>query len=60
MKALLFICTGNYYRSRFAELYFRHLATKHELNWHVYSRGLEPDQANEGMLSRHTIRECKS
>ena len=40
MKTVLFICTGNYYRSRFAEIYFNYLATKESLNWHADSRGL--------------------
>ena len=38
---LLFLCTGNYYRSRFAEIYFNHLARKRGLNWRAYSRGLK-------------------
>ena len=38
---LLFLCTGNYYRSRFAEIYFNHLARKTGLNWWSYSRGLK-------------------
>ncbi|MEO0796667.1 MAG: low molecular weight phosphatase family protein [Verrucomicrobiota bacterium] len=37
---LLFICTGNYYRSRFAEGLFNHLAEEHDLPWWSYSRGL--------------------
>jgi len=37
---LLFLCTGNYYRSRFAELLFNHLAPAHGLDWQAYSRGI--------------------
>ena len=59
MKTLLFLCTGNYYRSRFAELYLRHLATEHEINWHVDSRGLQLFSDNEGSLSQHTVSECE-
>lgn len=59
MKTLLFLCTGNYYRSRFAELYFRHLATEYEINWHVDSRGLQLFSDNEGSLSQHTVSECE-
>ena len=59
MKTLLFLCTGNYYRSRFAELYFRHLATEDEINWHVDSRGLQLFSDNEGSLSQHTVSECE-
>lgn len=58
LKTLMFLCTGNYYRSRFAELYFRHFAAKHELNWHVDSRGLQLHPDNEGPLSYHTLQEC--
>ncbi len=37
---LLFLCTGNYYRSRYAELYFNNLITKSDLQWSAFSRGL--------------------
>lgn len=37
---VLFLCTGNYYRSRFAEHLFNHLATYHKLRWRAFSRGL--------------------
>lgn len=40
MKKVLFLCTGNYYRSRFAEIYFNYLATKNNLAWQADSRGL--------------------
>lgn len=40
MKKLLFICTGNYYRSRFAEGLFNHLCAEQPINWHAFSRGL--------------------
>lgn len=40
MHKILFICTGNYYRSRYAELYFNALAIKQNLNWESFSRGL--------------------
>ncbi len=59
MKAILFLCTGNYYRSRFAECYFRHLAVEHKLDWQVDSRGLQLHPDNHGPLSHHTIHECK-
>lgn len=39
-QRLLFICTGNYYRSRFAEGLFNHLASQQGLPWWAYSRGL--------------------
>jgi protein-tyrosine phosphatase len=37
---VLFLCTGNYYRSRFAELLFNHLASTQGLDWQAYSRGI--------------------
>ena len=40
MKTVLFLCTGNYYRSRFAEILFNWHATQQELNWRADSRGL--------------------
>ncbi|MCB0164292.1 MAG: low molecular weight phosphatase family protein [Anaerolineae bacterium] len=37
---LLFLCTGNYYRSRYAEILFNTLAADMGLNWTATSRGL--------------------
>ncbi len=39
-KAVLFLCTGNYYRSRFAEVLFNSVAGKMDLSWRASSRGL--------------------
>src|SRR5947207_3050829 len=39
-KTVLFLCTGNYYRSRFAEVLFNSLAGKMRLPWRATSRGL--------------------
>src|SRR5438445_5832879 len=39
-KTVLFLCTGNYYRSRFAEALFNSVAGKMGLPWQVSSRGL--------------------
>ena len=39
-QRVLFVCTGNYYRSRFAEAVFNHLAEKRGLPLHAVSRGL--------------------
>ena len=55
---LLFLCTGNYYRSRFAEFYVRHKADELGLDWSVDSRGLGLTSSNVGPLSRYTIAEC--
>ncbi len=40
VKEVLFICTGNYYRSRFAEAIFNHHAIEAELPWRAFSRGV--------------------
>ncbi len=49
----LFVCTGNFYRSRFAEAVFNHEAGHAGLGWRAFSRGLRP-HLNEGDLSPHT------
>jgi protein-tyrosine phosphatase len=53
---VLFLCTGNYYRSRFAELYFNALAIEHGSRWRADSRGLRIHPGNVGPISTHTIR----
>jgi protein-tyrosine phosphatase len=40
MKSILFLCTGNYYRSRFAEEFFNHRAAAADLAWRASSRAL--------------------
>jgi len=40
-QRVLFICTGNYYRSRFAELLFNDLARRCGLVWQATSRGTD-------------------
>src|SRR5437763_9809530 len=39
-RTVLFLCTGNYYRSRFAEVLFNSVAGKMGLSWRASSRGL--------------------
>jgi len=39
-KTVLFLCTGNYYRSRYAEVLFNSVAGKMGLPWQASSRGL--------------------
>ena len=39
-KKILFLCTGNYYRSRFAEILFNSVAGKMGLPWLATSKGL--------------------
>src|SRR4051812_11797197 len=41
MKHLLFVCTGNYYRSRFAEILFNRAARERDLPWEATSRGTD-------------------
>ena len=52
---VLFICTGNYYRSRFAEAVFNHHAEALRLPWRAFSRGLATHLVPpEFILSPHT------
>jgi protein-tyrosine phosphatase len=55
-RTVLFLCTGNYYRSRFAEIYFNHLAVNHGSAWRADSRGLQLHPDNPGQISSHTRR----
>jgi protein-tyrosine phosphatase len=56
MKTVLFICTGNYYRSRFAEHFFNHVAVEQGLGWRADSRGLQAvDGRNFGVLSAYAV-----
>lgn len=61
MKTLLFLCTGNYYRSRFAEELFNALASTRLPNWRATSRALaiEMGAANIGPISPHTLEELE-
>jgi protein-tyrosine phosphatase len=56
VKKILFLCTGNYFRSRFAELLFNHLAAEVGLEARAVSAGLAPDchARNPGPISPHT------
>lgn len=55
---LLFLCTGNYYRSRFAELLFNARADQAGIAWMATSRGLalERGSNNVGPISASVIR----
>lgn len=57
MNKILFLCTGNYYRSRFAEHLFNWLAIKLQLNWQADSRGLALERGvnNVGAISRYAL-----
>jgi protein-tyrosine phosphatase len=54
---VLFLCTGNYYRSRYAEEVFNHRARLEGLGWVSFSRAvaekLSPE--NVGPISPHTL-----
>lgn len=53
MKSVLFLCTGNYYRSRFAEELFNYRAAYAATHWQAQSRALaiERGRHNVGPLS---------
>ncbi|MFZ1757458.1 MAG: hypothetical protein WAU10_27165, partial [Caldilineaceae bacterium] len=56
MQTVLFLCTGNYYRSRYAELLFNELAGKTGLNWRAASSGLRVKEAtNPGPIAQPTL-----
>jgi protein-tyrosine phosphatase len=40
VSTVLFLCTGNYYHSRFAEILFNSVASRMGLPWRASSRGL--------------------
>jgi protein-tyrosine phosphatase len=54
---LLFLCTGNYYRSRFAEILFNKLAAEQSLDWQADSRGfvVEGVTDNIGPISAYAL-----
>lgn len=55
---ILFLCTGNYYRSRFAQHLFNAWAKNHGLNWQAESRGLAIERGfnNIGAISPHALK----
>lgn len=56
-STVLFLCTGNYYRSRFAEILFNTLAEESGLSWRAFSRGLATERGvhNVGPLSPNAV-----
>lgn len=55
MRQVLFICSGNFYRSRFAEAVFNHHATQRQLPVRAFSRGLATHLVHgEGEISLYT------
>lgn len=62
MKKILFLCTGNYYRSRFSEEYFNHFAKLRALNWVADSMGIQRSfvgNGNIGPISVNTLEKLK-
>ena len=61
MPRVLFLCTANYYRSRFAELLFNQLASQIAPEWSAFSRALaiEENWCNDGPISQHTRNACR-
>lgn len=54
MDTVLFLCTGNYYRSRFSEEYFNYRAIGSSMKWRADSRGLQQNMStlnNVGSIS---------
>ncbi len=51
-ETLLFLCSGNFYRSRFAEAVFNHEALRRRIPWRSESRGFSPHLATDD-LSYH-------
>src|SRR2546421_5013768 len=61
-KTVLFLCTGNYYRSRFAEILFNSVAGKMGLPWQAVSRGLALERGinNVGPMAVAALAALKS
>ncbi|OQY79386.1 MAG: hypothetical protein B6D41_22700 [Chloroflexi bacterium UTCFX4] len=56
MKQILFLCSGNYYRSRFAEILFNQFAEENVLEWRAESRGIVAQWSrNPGPISQATL-----
>ncbi|MCS7056605.1 MAG: hypothetical protein NZM18_10605 [Thermoflexales bacterium] len=58
-RLVLFICTGNYYRSRYAELYFN-ATVPTQLGWRAISRGFAPSPFNPGPIAVSVIRRAQA
>jgi protein-tyrosine phosphatase len=57
-RTVLFLCTGNFYRSRFAEILFNAVAGKMGLPWRASSRGLAVERGvnNVGPMAASAVR----
>ena len=56
MNQLLFLCSGNYYRSRFAEEVFNYKARALMSDWRADSRGLRLNPNNFGPIAEVVLR----
>ena len=58
VRSVLFLCTGNYFRSRLAERVFNQRATERGIPWRALSRSLapRPELRNPGPISPHCLR----
>ena len=57
---VLFICTGNYYRSRYAEIYFNTIAQNLSIDWEADSCGLDTSGGhNVGPISKFALERLK-
>jgi predicted translation initiation factor SUI1 len=57
-RSVLFLCTGNYYRSRFAEVLFNSVADRMGLPWRASSRGLALERGvnNVGPMAASAVK----
>ncbi len=55
MNRILILCSGNYYRSRFAEEVFNFRARAVYSNWSADSRGLRLNPNNVGPIADHSL-----
>ncbi len=61
MKRILFLCSANYYRSRFAEHLFNALAERSRIVWRADSRGLLVGRWGDiGAISSYTVDRLKA
>ncbi|MEI7435337.1 MAG: low molecular weight phosphatase family protein [bacterium] len=58
---VLFLCTGNYYRSRFAEILFNACTAQESIDFRATSRGVATELGvdNKGPISLHALKRLK-
>ena len=59
-RRALFLCTGNYYRSRFAEEIFNHLAAGRQIDWSAHSRALAIERLDKADSVSPLVRKALS